>query len=108
LLLVPFNLDLDVGFGIEFGLEMDLDMDDVAGFVLRNFVLIKFILKKKTPNRPEFFFFFLSRSFPDGLGPQTVWKIMDGLDPNHPLKILDDLGSNHPELVADGLGPNRL
>jgi hypothetical protein len=41
--LVPFNLDLDVGFGIEFGLEMDLDMDDVAGFVLRNFVLIKFI-----------------------------------------------------------------
>jgi len=67
LLLVPFNLDLDVGFGIEFGLEMDLDMDDVAGFVLRNFVLIKFILKKKTPNRPEFFFFF----FPDHF--QKVW-----------------------------------
>jgi hypothetical protein len=67
LLLVPFNLDLDVGFGIEFGLEMDLDMDDVAGFVLRNFVLIKFILKKKTPNRPEFFFFFCPDHF------QTVW-----------------------------------
>jgi hypothetical protein len=37
-------LDLEMNLD----LEMDLDMDDVAGFVLRNFVLIKFILKKNS------------------------------------------------------------
>jgi hypothetical protein len=66
---------LDVGCWM-----LDLDMDDVVGFVLRNFVLIKFILKKKkhfwivwAQIIQIFFFFFvqiISRRF--GLKPSKT------------------------------------
>jgi len=39
---VPFNLDLDVGFGcrrwmLDLDLKMNLDLDDVAGFCIKEF-----------------------------------------------------------------------
>jgi hypothetical protein len=51
-------------------------------FVLRNFLLIKFIFKKKKPSKNIFFLLFIIIFFSDNfemVSAQTVWKIMDGL-----------------------------
>jgi hypothetical protein len=91
LLSVPF------GFGFWFwilDLEMDLDLDDVSGFVLKNFVLRNFVLMNFILKKMHFSgrfgpklsrkFYYLSKNFPDSLGP------------NRPQQISDSLGSNRP------------